>query len=74
MTVSSLLLRIACIEVPIEAGKEFWSSELPERDLNALLRDDSQFKPFDMLILDEAQDLMTEEILDVLDLIIAGGF
>ncbi|WP_241302169.1 nuclease-related domain-containing DEAD/DEAH box helicase [Burkholderia stabilis] len=72
-TVSSLLLRIAGIEVPIDAGKEFWSSELPERALNALLRDDSQFKPFDMLILDEAQDLMTEEILDVLELIIAGG-
>jgi DNA polymerase III delta prime subunit len=72
-TVSSLMLRVARIEVPLDAGKEFWSYELPAKSLEVLLTCDTHYKPVDLLILDEAQDLMTEEILDVLELIVAGG-
>ncbi|MEN5067371.1 nuclease-related domain-containing DEAD/DEAH box helicase [Achromobacter aegrifaciens] len=72
-TVSSLMLRIAGAEVPPNAGREFWASELPARALEVLLTRNTPFKPFDQLILDEAQDLMTEEVLDVLELVIAGG-
>jgi len=72
-TVSSLMLRIANIDVPPGAGKEFWSHELPSRALEALLDGQSNFDSCDLLILDEAQDLMTDEILDVLDVITSGG-
>lgn len=72
-TASSLMLNIAGIKVPTGVGKEFWSSELPAKTLEVLLVDNAPFRPFDLLILDEAQDLMTEEILDVLELIVSGG-
>jgi len=72
-TVSSLMLRIAGTEVPDGAGKAFWSSELPARALEVLLSGDTRVEPCDLLILDEAQDLMAEEILDILELVTAGG-
>jgi DNA polymerase III delta prime subunit len=72
-TASSLMLRIAGIEVPDGAGKEFWSNQLPIRTLETLLSGDTHFEPCDLVIVDEAQDLMTEEILDVFELWIAGG-
>jgi superfamily I DNA/RNA helicase len=72
-TVSSLMLKIAGISIPDVAGKDFWTNELPTKALDALLRGDSGFEPCNLLIIDEAQDLMTDEILDILELVTAGG-
>ncbi len=43
----------------------------PEYALLALL--EAQIKPFKTLIIDEAQDMMTQELLDVLDAYVSGG-
>lgn len=72
-TVSSLMLKISGIGVPDGAGKDFWANELPANALDVLLSNDSGFEPCDLLIVDEAQDLLTDEILDILELVTAGG-
>jgi hypothetical protein len=45
---------------------------VPEYAALALM--DKEIKPFKTLIIDEAQDMMTEKILDILELYIEGGF
>lgn len=61
---------------PIEVGQvlddNYWSSDLPRSAADALL-DDRAVAPFDVLIVDEAQDLLHQEWLDVLDLSLCGG-
>lgn len=70
-TFSRLLLDIAGEKVPPGAGKEFWEG-LPERAQNRLVENDAGAR-FDVLIVDEAQDLLREEMIDVLDLLVEGG-
>jgi superfamily I DNA/RNA helicase len=50
----------------------FWENDLPLRAIDALLGSD-HFKPFEQVVLDEAQDLLQPHYLDVLDLILTGG-
>jgi hypothetical protein len=50
----------------------FWHTELPGAVLEAIL-DRSVADPFDELILDEAQDLLSDPFLDVLDVSLEGG-
>jgi superfamily I DNA/RNA helicase len=58
--------------VPDRAGAEFWSHEVPERALEALLVGDDSLVS-DFLVIDEIQDISTDIYLDVLDLMVAGG-
>ena len=51
---------------------DFWNVELPERALEALV-DAGDEAQSDFLIIDEAQDLLIEPYLDVLDLMVKGG-
>lgn len=51
--------------------QEFWQSELPAMALETLL--DGTRKPYDEIILDEAQDVLCRNYLDVLDLSLANG-
>lgn len=53
-------------------GDEFWQKELPEQALGRLL-DDDKAKEYDVLIVDEAQDILTVEYLDVLSTLLKGG-
>lgn len=69
-TLHSYLLRTAGVMPPSEASQSFWD-ELPDLALQRLL--DSGQQGFDVLVLDEAQDLLTSEYLDVLDLSLVGG-
>ena len=70
-TFSRLMLDITGEKVPQGAGKEFWEG-LPERAQNRLVESDASAR-FDVLIVDEAQDLLREEMVDVLDLLVEGG-
>ena len=75
LTVGTLhrqMLEIAKLRAPEDASDAFWSDELPQLALEALLDtpDDAQM---DFLVIDEVQDLMTEPYLDVLDLMVKGG-
>jgi hypothetical protein len=58
--------------VSAEATRRFWEVELPERALDVMLAkgEDAQF---DELIVDEAQDILRDDYLDVLDLSLRGG-
>lgn len=72
-TFHNLLLEIAG-EKPVKgAGSAYWKKDLPVRAADQLLDDASPCIAFDMLVIDEAQDLLEEEYLDVFDLLLKGG-
>ncbi|MFZ3152206.1 NERD domain-containing protein [Pseudomonas sp.] len=70
-TFHSLLLEIA--KVPPKNTAEYWRKELPVIAADRLLDDKYPWPIFDMLVIDESQDLLEEEYLDVLDLLLKGG-
>lgn len=52
---------------------DYWTKRLPNLAVEQLL-DGSQYSQFyDLIIVDEAQDLMRDEYLDILDLVLIGG-
>lgn len=64
--------RISGLTAAPDAGAEFWDGELPDRAIERLLEDPSEAGDF--LIVDEIQDLASQPCLDVLDLLVKGGF
>jgi DNA polymerase III delta prime subunit len=72
-TVASLMLGIARVPVPDGAGSAFWTDELPGLATDVLLSGGPGFKPYDMLVIDEAQDLLSDPVLDVLELATSAG-
>ena len=51
----------------------FWQEQLPEKAIEALIQGETSMEPFDVLIVDEAQDLLRSAYLDILDLVVRGG-
>jgi hypothetical protein len=45
--------------VPATANREFWGVELPMRAVDALLADGRDVPTFELLLVDEAQDLLS---------------
>jgi hypothetical protein len=72
-TFHSLLLEISGVGVPVGAPSSFWQDELPTLALDALLGGREELGQFDVLVLDEAQDLLRGTYLDVFDALLAGG-
>jgi hypothetical protein len=72
-TVASLMLRISDERVPADAGAAYWGSELPALVTERLLSASVESPMYDMLIVDEAQDLLSDPFLDVLELVVSGG-
>jgi hypothetical protein len=70
-TFHSLLLNIAGIRVDGNTAPEFWRN-LPGKVRDQLIDSDSKPK-FDALVIDEAQDLLIDDDIDVLDLLLEGG-
>jgi len=68
-TLHSYLLRKADVSAPLDVTQAFWD-ELPESALHVLL---DKGYDFDVVILDEAQDLLMLQYLDVIDLSLRGG-
>jgi hypothetical protein len=69
-TLHSLLRRVAGDGgTPSASDGEYWSRTLPDKALGALIDDDP---PFEFLIIDEAQDLIADAYLDVMDALLAG--
>lgn len=68
-----LLREIAGNSLVFRNDREFWAHELPARAVDCLLQDDDAFTQYDLLLVDEAQDILSDEYLDVLDLLVAGG-
>lgn len=70
---SGLMRKVADIDVPITADNAFWEIDLPSRAVDALLDDHRQIPTYDFLLVDEAQDLLSDPFLDVMELILRGG-
>lgn len=56
-----------------ETDSNFWYKTLPERALEKLLEEPGENTNYDVLIIDEAQDILREEYLDFLDFSLKGG-
>jgi len=71
-TMSQYMLSITGSDVPKAAGA-FWRRELPEQAASRLMDHGPAGGLYDVIVMDEAQDLSGEMVLDVLDLSLAGG-
>lgn len=71
-TFHSMLLKITG-ESPLQTDRDFWGKQLPKLSVDTLLEGSKYSQAYDVAIVDEAQDLMNEDYLDVLDLLLVGG-
>jgi len=71
-TLHSYMLGLTGLDHPPRTGREFWQEELPHLALERLLEGQGA-APFDLIVVDEAQDLLEDQYLDVLDLSLVGG-
>lgn len=71
-TFHSLLLEITNEKPPRDSGKDYWNAYLPDKAFECLI-EDSDASKYDFIVLDEAQDLIKDQYLDVLDLLLKGG-
>jgi len=72
-TFHQFMLGISGISKREHVTPDFWSKELPVVVVERILEGTVPVPQFDFLILDETQDLVSEDYLDVLDLLLAGG-
>jgi len=72
-SIDAIMLGISGVEVPSDAGASFWQETLPNLALEQVLVGDTDFVPFDMLLVDEAQDLLEDRYLDFFDALLKGG-
>jgi len=72
-TLHQYMAGIAGIRVPEGADDSFWKSALPDAAMSKLLDGHNNAGQFDLVIVDEVQDLLHPAYLDVLDLVVKGG-
>lgn len=71
-TLHSHMLAVAELGHPPEDTPSFWQDELPVLALERLLDAEGR-EPFELLVVDEAQDLLDDRYLDIVDMSLAGG-
>ena len=71
-TIHRYMLEIAGDSPPREADRTYWAETLPELALSRLLEQGLD-DPYDVLIVDEGQDILNHAFLDILDLSLRGG-
>lgn len=69
LTLHALMQRIADESAPSDASDEYWSRRLPEQALLVLLETGPRYE---LLIVDEAQDLADPNYLEVMDALLDG--
>jgi hypothetical protein len=72
-TLHSVLLNLSGLRPPDASDRFFWSKRIPDAVLERALLGIIRVPMCETLIIDEAQDLITEEYLDVMDLFLEGG-
>jgi hypothetical protein len=72
-TFHQYLLNVTGTTPPAVTSDDFWKTELPEAAASDLLDGHSDAHRFDVLIVDEIQDLLLPPYIDVLDLVLNGG-
>jgi DNA polymerase III delta prime subunit len=75
-SVSALLARLLDIEIPENASQEFWDGEFLDQAESLLLSDERVADcPFDVLIIDESQDLLCRpRLLNCVEFLLRGAF
>ncbi len=74
MTLHKHMLNVAGVKTPPpDAGRDFWTKQLPHLSLTRLEESATQTEAFDELVIDEAQDILFEPYLDFLDALLKGG-
>jgi len=68
-----VMLQLSGLKVPENNDTNFWIKTLPETVLMRGLEGEIKVPQFDFIVLDEAQDLINDEYLDVLDILLKGG-
>lgn len=71
-TMHAWMVSITGVTPPACPTPAYWREDLPDMALESLLAAEGS-QPFDVLVVDEAQDLLDEHYLDVLDLSLSGG-
>ena len=73
-TLHSLMLKISGLVVKVESSSNFWIKILPDKVIESLMDDDNTTsKIYDYIVIDEAQDVLREEYIDVIDLLLQDG-
>lgn len=72
-TFHSVLLKLAGVKYAETISNEFWEKTLPEMVIEKILKEELSTPCWDYIIIDEAQDLIFEEYLDVMDLLLKDG-
>ncbi len=72
-TLHGFLLSVSGLKPSDPENPEFWEKELPDAVIDRCLSGVIKAPMFDCLIIDEVQDVVSEQYLDVLDLILEGG-
>ena len=67
------LVRCANINLPTNPGAAFWKVDLPDLAIAKLLDEQAGGAQFDILVVDELQDLLIPSYFDVIDLVLKGG-
>lgn len=70
-TIHSYMLKLSNAQVPARSTSMFWAKELPSIATSQTISD--KYPLFDQLVIDEAQDLITDEYLEFLNSILKGG-
>ncbi len=72
-TFHQYLLGFAGVALPANPGDTFWKVDLPDAAIAKLLGEHIGGAQFDILVVDELQDLLSPTYLDVFDLVLKGG-
>ena len=73
LTIHALMLKISSLRVPEAASESWWNTDLPTAAILSLLGEDASPRGYDVLVIDEAQDLVTPQNMDFIDLLVKGG-
>jgi UvrD-like helicase C-terminal domain/Nuclease-related domain/AAA domain len=73
ITLHAFLMELAGTGVTPDDGNDFWQNRLPDIVLERLLEGAMPTLQYDVLIVDEAQDIMHEPYLDILDMVVKQG-
>lgn len=72
-TFHQFMVTLTGITPPKSPNRFFWMETVPEAALSRLLNSHDEIEKFDVVVVDEIQDLVYEPYLNVLDLVLKGG-
>ena len=72
-TLHKILKTLAQPMTAPDYSHEYWNMKLPKIVVDKILNNIISAPQYDMIIIDEAQDLLKENFLDVIDLLLEGG-